>query len=511
MKARRNLKTKRLVKSQNVLLHIKEDFMSKKNISFLFVLTGAFFVSIATCYAKSNFGTEVNTACAPAAPYVGDCALCHSGSYGNMTAAMDAYKAGGTTLTDFFCPAGPTCTDNDGDTFALEGGDCGPMDCNDSDPAINPGAAENCTDGIDNDCDNLVDMADGDAVNCPALCTDNDGDGYAVEGAECGPVDCNDSDFAINPGATEDCTDGIDNDCDNLIDIADGGAVDCPVVCTDNDGDGYAVEGAECGLADCDDTDAAANPGAPGSCGDIPVTGDWDGTGTSKIGVYRDGIWFLDLNGNNEWDGTGPDESYTFGLASDIPVTGDWDGTGSSRIGVYRKGVWYLDIDGDGFWDGAGTDSKFAFGNSTTDIPVTGDWNGTGTSRIGVYRDGTWFLDLNGNGVWDGQPTDSKFLFGGLPSDIPVTGDWDGNGITEVGIYRDGTWFLDLNGGNVWDGQPTDRKFTFGGLPGDIPVTGDWNGDGITEVGVYRDSTWFLDLNDSGAWDGNTIDAKRTF
>ena len=27
-----------------------------------------------------------------------------------------------------------------------------------------------------------------------------------------------------------------------------------------------------------------------------------DGSGTTKIGVFLDGLWFLDLNGNGVWD-----------------------------------------------------------------------------------------------------------------------------------------------------------------------------------------------------------------
>ncbi len=67
----------------------------------------------------------------------------------------------------------PGCTDNDNDGYSIEGGDCGPVDCNDDNPDINPDAIEDCTDGIDNDCDGLIDSADPDAVNCPDILSEN--------------------------------------------------------------------------------------------------------------------------------------------------------------------------------------------------------------------------------------------------------------------------------------------------------------------------------------------------
>ena len=305
----------------------------------------------------------------------------------------------------------------------------------------------------------------GDPSSFPVVqpaCTDQDSDGYAVEGGACGPIDCNDNDPAINPGATEICTDGIDNNCNALIDIADPTAVSCPVT----------------------------NPLG------------------ERFGIFRSGAWYLDSNRNGIWD-SGSDTAFTsFGAPTDVPVAGDWQGNGQEQVGVYRNGAWYLDTNGNGTWD-AGSDTRIAsFGGTLTDVPVTGDWNGNGITKVGVYRDGSWYLDTNGNGVWDAG-IDTLYAGFGTPTDIPVTGDWNGNGTTKIGVYRDGVWYLDSNGNGVWDAG-VDTVATFG-QPNDIPVTGDWNGDGTTQIGVYRDGTWYLDTNGNGVWDAGTDMVYATF
>lgn len=56
----------------------------------------------------------------------------------------------------------------------------------------------------------------------------------------------------------------------------------------------------------------------------VPVTGDWNGDGITEIGVFRNGTWVLDMNGNGAWNGAMIDKTGTFGLATDKPVSGTW-------------------------------------------------------------------------------------------------------------------------------------------------------------------------------------------
>jgi hypothetical protein len=58
--------------------------------------------------------------------------------------------------------------------------------------------------------------------------------------------------------------------------------------------------------------------------GDIPVPADWNGDGTTDVGVFRgNGTWYLDTTGDRAWDTT-----FKFGIEGDIPVAGNWDGGG---------------------------------------------------------------------------------------------------------------------------------------------------------------------------------------
>ena len=109
-----------------------------------------------------------------------------------------------------------TGCDTDGDGYTDES--CGGSDCNDADPNVNPGASESCTDGVDNDCNGNSDASDSGCDDCDDL----DGDGYMEEGDCCTTsCDCDDANSGINPGASEACDDGVDNDCDGGSDSSD--------------------------------------------------------------------------------------------------------------------------------------------------------------------------------------------------------------------------------------------------------------------------------------------------
>jgi hypothetical protein len=72
--------------------------------------------------------------------------------------------------------------------------------------------AENCTDGIDNNCNGAVDDN-----------ADADGDGFTTCGGDCcDSIECSDP-SKVNPGAFDTPGDGIDNDCDGMVDNPPGG------------------------------------------------------------------------------------------------------------------------------------------------------------------------------------------------------------------------------------------------------------------------------------------------
>ncbi|MCB9685884.1 MAG: right-handed parallel beta-helix repeat-containing protein [Alphaproteobacteria bacterium] len=197
------------------------------------------------------------------------------------------------------------CKDSDHDGVR-DGKDCLP-----DDPRANPDATEVC-DGIDNDCDGLIDE---DVAIVAYL--DQDRDGFGDEASrrrvcelpENGSTvagDCDDADPAVNPDAAEICNE-LDDDCDGDV---DEGVTRTYYADADDDGhgdpadtleacftpDGYAIAG-----DDCDDAEPAAWDGAAEVCDGID--NDCDGTSDEDLPVLRQ---WADLDGDGYGDPNAP-------------------------------------------------------------------------------------------------------------------------------------------------------------------------------------------------------------
>lgn len=132
-------------------------------------------------------------------------------------------------------------SDKDGDGYGISRSRClcnpeAPFtatkngDCNDENPNVRPGGRESCSDEADNDCDGIVNEEN--EAGCERYYSDKDRDGFGTSKSKClckpeppftaaGTGDCNDESPDIKPGVTENCHDGIDNNCNGKIDDQD--------------------------------------------------------------------------------------------------------------------------------------------------------------------------------------------------------------------------------------------------------------------------------------------------
>lgn len=256
--------------------------------------------------------------------------------------------------------------DNDGYTPAAG-------DCNDSDFAISPNAVEIDGDSIDNNCDGIVDGI----VDTPTD-IDQDGDGFTVDTGDCNDLNAEiypgqyDS-SAIDPNAlltwswegTSGVSDGVDNDCDGVIDQA-------PSTTADYDGDG---------LTDADEVNVYKTN---------PTNTDTDNDNLSdfdEIMVYNTDPNWRDTDGAT-------------GTCLDGPWDEDYLNDGEEVL-IYGTDPLLCDTDGDGLTDGA--EIQGYEGNYTDPLNPDGDGDGlTDGEEILIY--GTWWnvVDSDCDGVSDG-------------------------------------------------------------------------------------------------------------
>jgi hypothetical protein len=152
-----------------------------------------------------------------------------------MTFTQVSHSAQGVSVDIQLDGSPPECGDslcNGDEDFCTCPGDCGAP------------PAEVCDDGIDNDCDGLVDGDDLTDCPPPGPC-----DGFVPVPTACGVGECRSTGTttcdpatgatgdSCAPGdpAPEVCSDGLDNDCDGAPDCADGDCADADVCLTDTE------------------------------------------------------------------------------------------------------------------------------------------------------------------------------------------------------------------------------------------------------------------------------------
>jgi len=182
----------------------------------------------------------------------------------------------------------------------------------------------------------------------------------------------------------------------------------------------------------------------------ILQSGDYDGDGTSDIGVFRSatGLWSIRSVGTS-W----------FGQLSDLPASGDYDGDGTADISIYRGSS--------SLWAISGITRVYFGGSSDTTIP--GDYDGDGICDIGIYR--------SSSGLWAIRGVTR--LYFGASGDYPIPGDYDGDGFCDVAIFRP------VSG--LWAVEGVTRVYF--GTADDLPIPRDYDGDGSSDIGIVRFSS----------------------
>ena len=435
---------------------------------------------------------------------------------------------------------GPATQDADGDGFI--------DDCDDNNPDVYPGAAEFC-DGLDNDCNNIV---DDDAVDAATWYADTDGDGFGdadqdqvscdmPTGFVANDSDCDDTDARFNPGAIEsDCEDPSDYNCDGSVGFADA------------DGDGFAA------CTECDDDDAAVNPDAVEICND--VDDDCNGLADDEDPLLTGGsTWYADADGDSYggdqftleacvapdgWVDNSDDcddlEALTYPSASEVcdEQDNDCDGTVDEGVGF----TWYADTDGDGYGDASSSSTECnmppgysANGDDCNDSEATTnpaayevcdgvDNNCDGTADENTALDaGTWYTDADGDGYGDSASattacdmSSNASAVGGDCDDADANSwpgadevcdsadnDCDGT-IDEYAVDRT-SWYTDADGDGY--GNPSSTTLSCDMPSGAVADNSDCN-DANGQVNPAATETWY-DGIDSDCDGGSDYDADQ--
>jgi len=243
----------------------------------------------------------------------------------------------------------------------------------------------------------------------------------------------------------------------------------------------------------------------------VPVTGDFNGDGVTDVGVYLPtadtfALAFLDPNPSSASPFLGQNVFQYGGHSGNnflTPITGDFNGDGTTDVGLFIPtndtfALTYLNphpTDTTGSFLGQ---KVFPYGSNAGGVnsePVTGDFNGDGITDVGIYAPvidtfALAFLNVNPDDPSNflGQ---SVFPYGshsGNNFSVPITGDFNGDAVTDVGIYAPTTNLFALVYLNGKTNGTTDqfvgqRVFNYGTSAGgvnSVPITGDFTGPVVT-------------------------------
>ncbi len=313
--------------------------------------------------------------------------------------------------------------DCDGDGHIGRGQDA--TDCDDTDPAVNPEADEIWYDGIDQNCD-LQDDFDQDGDGDPIAEIDVDGDGIFEETWDAtndgfleyeGGTDCDDTQALTSPMFPE-RWDGVDRDCDGIVDgmiTSDAIALFAPTAGVEG---GLGMSSAVIGDITGDGV-AEIIVGAPFSFYDSVYDPD---TGATTRENSDGGAFVLDItNDGSPYDVQvaqlqGPLNSYSY-LGWDIASLGDIDGGGLNEVLIGAPGTSkaYLYM-GESFAQGgtlllADAQANIqGFGLGGVDVANAGDSTGDGIAEVAVGSGSPFF---NNATAWVGVYSGADLLNGG--------------------------------------------------------------------------------------------------